>query len=149
MQSSLLQQQQQDDDISIMTATETITETITTKTTIHTQDELKAHIRHILELDAQLHELKKQKRVLDEQKRALSKNLMALMKEKDIDSFQASQNKLVYKKRVTQPLGKGVLMDVVTRYYRGDEAAAAQLHQYIFDHLPQRTTESLSVEKKR
>jgi len=136
--------QQQDEDISIITTTDTVVTTMT-KTTIQTQDELKAHIRNILDLDAQLHELKVKKRALDEQKRVLSRNLMALMKEKDIDSFHAAQKKLIYHKRVTRPLGKAVLMDVVTRYYRGDEVAAAQLHQYIFDNLPQRTTESLSV----
>lgn len=116
--------------------------------TIFTQEDLKASIKELLELDQRLKTLNQEKKRLDQQKKQLSANLMALMKQKDIDSFDTSKTRLLYKQKTTRTMGKKTLMQLLDDYFKDDADAAADAAHYIFEHLPERTTESLVLKAK-
>ena len=132
----------QEDDVSIITNT---TETDSGQTNIKTQDELKQHIREILHIESEMILLRKRKAELDKKKKEISENLMALMKEREIDSFDTKQNKIVFKKTKTQTMNKNVLYRVVEDYYKGNQEAANDLHSYIYDNLPVRMRETIVI----
>ena len=132
----------QEDDVSIITNT---TETDSGQTNIKTQDELKQHIRDILHIEREMIALRKRKKELDKRKKDISDNLMALMKEREIDSFDTKQNRIVFKKTKTQTMNKNVLYRVVEDYYKGNQEAANDLHSYIYDNLPVRMRETLVI----
>ena len=132
----------QEDDVSIITNT---TETDSGQTNIKTQDELKQHIRDILHIEREMIALRKRKAELDKKKKEISENLMALMKEREIDSFDTKQNRIVFKKTKTQTMNKNVLYRVVEDYYKGNQEAANDLHSYIYDNLPVRMRETLVI----
>ena len=120
-----------------------------TSSSAMTQDELKTNIKTLLEVDARIHVLNKEKKALDLQKKALSKDLMAVMKERAIDSFDTSKTRLLYKERTTRTMGKKTLIQTLQLYYKDDPDAVAELQQFIFENLPERTTETLTLRPKK
>ena len=129
------------DEVSIMSETTTLTSM--------TQDELKASIKELLDLDARIKALSQEKKALDAQKKALSTGLMALMKERAIDSFDTSKTRILYKQRTVQPLGKKTLFSAFQLYFKDDPEAVSQLQTFILENLPERTTESLTLRDKK
>lgn len=113
-----------------------------------TQEDLKASIKELIELDARIGALNQEKKALDVQKKKLSVNLMALMKQRDIDSFDTSKTRLLYKQKTTRPIGKKTLIQLLEEYYKDDTGAAAEATHYILEHLPERTKDSLVLKAK-
>lgn len=131
--------QQQDDDLSTLASTNSGEEISTIRTTV----ELKDRIKELLEIDGRLRILKKEKDQLDKRKKQLSKELMGLMREKEIDSFTTKQSVLLYKKAIRRPMSKTTISNLLQEYYRDDAEEAMEVRNYIFEHLPEKTVESL------
>jgi hypothetical protein len=68
---------------------------------------------------------------------------MGLMREKEIDSFTTKQSVLLYKKATRRPMSKTTISNLLQEYYRDDAEVAMEVRNYIFEHLPEKTVESL------
>ena len=116
--------------------------------TIKTKDELRSSIKELIELDEELKRVQTEKRGLDKRRKALSAQLMRLMREKGIDSFDTAKTRLLYKQSTRRPMGQSTLSSLLQDYYKDDPDAAQQLRTYIFEHLPEKTVESLVLKPK-
>ena len=70
---------------------------------------------------------------------------METMKENDIDEFDINQGKIIYKKKnVKKPITKKNLLEILSKYYKGDLVSASNMNKYIMDNREEVVIETIS-----
>lgn len=112
---------------------------------METKEELVNTIRHLLELDGKIMELKKQQKLLEQERKRVSAELICVMKTHELDKIDTKTGAIKYNVTKSKPLGKRILVKLLEDYYEGDSEKAREVSQFIFDHLQERVTEKIVV----
>jgi hypothetical protein len=103
------------------------------------------NIKEWVSIDNEVRELKKQEKIRKKRQEELSKNLMEIMKSNEIDEIDINKGKIVYKKKnVKKPITKKVLLEILSKYYKGDLTSASRLNTFIMDNREETTVETIS-----
>ena len=103
------------------------------------------NIKEWVRIDNEIRELKKQEKLRKDKQKEISKTLMETMKENDIDEFDINQGKIVYKKKnVKKPITKKNLLEILSKYYKGDLVSASNMNKYIMDNREEVLVETIS-----
>lgn len=109
------------------------------------KNKLIENIKEWVKIDNELRELKKQEKDRKCKQKELSKSLIEIMKENSIDEFDINQGKIIYKKKnIKKPITKKNLLEILSKYYKGDFLLASNMNKYIMDNREEITVESIS-----
>ena len=102
---------------------------------METKEELIQTIKSWVKIDNEVRALQKEVKKRNADKKMLSEGLITVMKKNEIDCFDIKDGHIMYsKKSVKKPMTKKVLIDVLTKYYKGDFMKANELNEYILDN---------------
>lgn len=94
--------------------------------------ELKQHIRNYIKYDREIKRLQNEVKLLKAEQKKVSFSLMDVMRSNEIDCFDINDGQLVYKKNsVKKAIGKQFLVDILNKYFNGDEGKVNELNSYI------------------
>jgi len=110
-----------------------------------TKEHLIKTIKDWVKLDNDIRKLKKEEKQRNDEKKNVSKMLMDIMKKNEIDEFDINDGKICYtKKNIKKPITKKVLMDVLSKYFKGDTLKASELNEFIIDNREEVIKETIS-----
>jgi hypothetical protein len=110
-----------------------------------TKEHLIKTIKDWVKLDNDIRKLKKEEKQRNDEKKNVSKQLMDIMKKNEIDEFDINDGKICYtKKNIKKPITKKVLMDVLSKYFKGDTLKASELNEFIIDNREEVIKETIS-----
>jgi len=117
---------------------------------METKDQLIKSIKEWVRIDKEIRTLSKEIATRKKEKKNISISLMDIMKKNDIDCFDINNGQILYtKKNVKKPITKKVLMDILSKYYKGDLAKATQLNNYIIDNREETVKENIEFKLKK
>lgn len=109
-------------------------------------NELIAKIKDWVRLDNEITHLKNEENKRKKIQKAVSEELMRLMSEKQIDEFDLKEGKIKYTRRsVKKPITKTLLLNILSKYYQGDDEKAVELNNYIMDNREEKVVESIKL----
>lgn len=112
---------------------------------METKEELIQTIKAWVKIDNEVKALQKEVKKRNDDKKKLSESLMNVMKKNEIDCFDIKDGQIMYsKKSVKRPMTKKVLMDVLTKYYKGDFMKAIEVNEYIMDNREETIKETIT-----
>jgi hypothetical protein len=101
-------------------------------------------IREWVKIDNEIRTLKHEQKVRDIEKKKLSTNLIDIMKKNEIDCFDINDGKIQYNKQtVKKPITKQLLLNILSKYYQGDETKAGEVQQYILENREEAVKENI------
>ena len=78
-------------------------------------------------------------------KENISNSLLNLMKNNEIDSFDIKNGRLESTTRTTKkPISKKMLQNILSKYYKGDDAQANELNNFILENREEVSKEILT-----
>lgn len=103
--------------------------------TQETKDTLIKTIREWVKVDNEIRTLKKEQKIRDAEKKKLSSSLIDIMKKNEIDCFDINDGKIQYSQQtVKKPITKQILLNILSKYYQGDDTKAGEVQQYILEN---------------
>lgn len=79
-------------------------------------------------------------------KKKISESLIQIMKENEIDCFDIKDGQICYvKKQIKKPITKGLLMDILSKYFKGDVFKANEINNFIMENREEVTKESITM----
>lgn len=111
---------------------------------METKEELIQKIKHLLELDGKMVQLKKQRDILDKERKILSEELIEVMKKHELSKIDTNTGCVRHNVVKSKPLGKRNLVKLLEEFYK-DEEKAGEVSQFIFSNLKERITEKIVV----
>jgi hypothetical protein len=110
-----------------------------------TKDTLIKTIREWVKIDNDLRTLKKEQKIREVEKKKLSASLIQIMKQHEIDCFDINDGKIQYNKQtVKKPITKQLLLNILSKYYQGDETKAGEVQQYILENREETVKETIT-----
>ncbi len=108
--------------------------------------ELKQHIRNYIKYDREIKRLQNEIKLMKAEQKKVSFNLMDVMRSNEIDCFDINDGQLVYKKNsVKKAIGKQFLLDILNKYFNGDESKVNELNSYIQENREKVEQEKLHL----
>ena len=103
-----------------------------------------ASIKNWVKIDNEMRTLKeeiaKRKKIKDN----ITNDLLNIMKSKNIDSFNINTGKIEFIQRKTKkPISKKLLLDILSKYYKGDTNKVNELNTFILDNREETSKELL------
>jgi hypothetical protein len=87
-------------------------------------------------------EIKKRKN----DKKQISESLIEIMKQNEIDCFDIKNGQICYvKKQIKKPITKGLLINILSKYFKGDIFKANEINNFIMDNREEVTKESITM----
>ena len=112
---------------------------------METKDQLIKSIRDWVRIDNEIRKLKNEINLRKIEQKNISKNLIEVMRKNEIDEFDLSDGKIVYKKKnVKKPITKKTLLNLLSNYYDGDIKKAVDLNNYILTNREEMEVETIS-----
>ena len=112
---------------------------------METKEHLIKTIKEWVRLDNDIRKLKKEEKQRNDEKKKVSNALMEIMKKNEIDEFDINDGKICYtKKSIKKPITKKLLLDVLSKYYKGDTLKASELNEFIIDNREEIVKETIS-----
>ena len=112
---------------------------------METKEHLIKTIKEWVRLDNDIRKLKKEEKQRNDEKKKVSNALMEIMKKNEIDEFDINDGKIFYtKKSIKKPITKKLLLDVLSKYYKGDTLKASELNEFIIDNREEIVKETIS-----
>ena len=112
---------------------------------METKEHLIKTIKEWVRLDNDIRKLKKEEKQRNDEKKKVSNTLMEIMKKNEIDEFDINDGKICYtKKSIKKPITKKLLLDVLSKYYKGDTLKASELNEFIIDNREEIVKETIS-----
>jgi hypothetical protein len=113
---------------------------------METKDQLVKTIRDWVKLDNDIRKLQKELAQRKDDKKKISSTLIEVMKKNEIDNFDINNGQLCYsKKNIKKPITKKVLLDVLSKYYKGDTLKANDVKDFILDNREETVKETLTL----
>ena len=117
---------------------------------METKEHLIKTVKEWVRLDNEIRSLSKEINTRKNDKKKVSLALMDVMKKNEIDCFDINDGKICYtKKNIKKPITKKVLMDVLSKYYKGDITKATQLNNFIIEHREEVVKENIELKIKK
>ena len=102
-------------------------------------------IREWVKLDNEIRALKKEQTMRNNDKKELSSTLMNIMKDNEIDCVDIKHGQLCYtQKTVKKPITKRNLMDILSKYYKGDVEKANTMTEFISTNREETVQENIT-----
>lgn len=103
--------------------------------TLQTKDQLIEKIKEWVKVDNEIRTLQKELNQRKTNKKKVSAELIDVMKQNEIEVFRINDGEITYNKRsVKKPITKTALMSILSTYYQGDAAKAAEVNNYILEN---------------
>jgi len=110
-----------------------------------TKEHLIKTIKEWVRLDNDIRKLQKEEKARKIEKKNTSTMLMEIMKKNEIDEFDINDGKIMYtRKNIKKPITKKILMDVLSKYFKGDTLKASELNEFICDNREEVVKETIS-----
>jgi hypothetical protein len=101
-------------------------------------------IQEWVKLDNEIRKLKKEASIRKTEQDKITKTLMNTMKTNEIDEFNISNGKITYlNKTVKKPINKKNLLEILSKFYRGNNEKVNELNQFILDNREDVVVEKL------
>jgi hypothetical protein len=111
---------------------------------METKEQLVKTIKDWVKLDNDIRRLQKEIKQRKDEKAKTSTILMETMKKNEIDCFDINNGQICYtKKNVKKPITKKVLLDILSKYYKGDALKASEINNFILDNREETVKESI------
>ena len=111
---------------------------------METKENLIKTIKEWVRLDNEIRTLQKEQIQRKNEKKKVSTLLMETMKKNEIDCFDIKDGQICYnKKNVKKPITKKVLMNVLSKYFKGDLLKASELNEFIIDNREEIVKETI------
>lgn len=102
---------------------------------METKEQLVNCIRQWIKIDNEIAALQKEINERKKNKKGISANLMDVMKKNEIECFDINDGQILYTKRnVKKPITKKNLLNILSKYYKGDLLKASELNDFILDN---------------
>ena len=112
---------------------------------METKNELVATIKEWIKNENDIKNLLKEIKKKRQTQAELSASLLEVMKKNEIDCFDTTDSKIVYKKnKVKSSLSKKSLMEILTKYYQGSSEKAGELSNFIMENREEKIKETIS-----
>jgi hypothetical protein len=112
---------------------------------MNTKQILVQNIREWVKLDNEIRALKKEEKVRQNEKKQLNENLIEIMKSNEIDCVDIKDGQICYtQKNVKKPITKKNLMNILTKYFKGDMEKAENANEFILDNREETTKETIT-----
>jgi coenzyme F420-reducing hydrogenase alpha subunit len=111
---------------------------------METKDQLIKTIKEWVKLDNDIRKLQKEIAQRKNDKKLLSTTLIDVMKKNEIDNFDINNGQICYnKKNVKKPITKKTLLDILSKFYKGDLLKASETKDFILENREEIVKESL------
>jgi hypothetical protein len=101
-------------------------------------------IQDWVKLDNEIRKLKKEASLRKSEQDKITKSLMNTMKTNEIDEFNISNGKITYlNKTVKKPINKKNLLEILSKFYKGNNEKVSELNQFILDNREDVVVEKL------
>jgi seryl-tRNA synthetase len=111
---------------------------------METKEQLIKSIKDWVKLDNDIRKLQKELKQRKDEKNKTSALLMETMKKNEIDCFDINNGQICYnKKTVKKPITKKILMDILSKFYKGDTLKASEVNNFILDNREETVKESI------
>lgn len=112
---------------------------------METKEQLINTIKEWVKIDNEIRTLQNEIKVRKTSQKKISESLIRIMKENEIDCFDLNDGQICYnKKNVKKPITKGVLLNVLSKYYNGDYMKATELNSFIMDNREEVVKETIT-----
>jgi hypothetical protein len=112
---------------------------------METKEHLIKTIKEWVRLDNDIRKLKTEEKLRNDEKKKVSNTLMEIMKKNEIDEFDINDGKICYsRKSIKKPITKKILLDVLSKFFKGDTLKASELNEFIIDNREEVVKETIS-----
>jgi hypothetical protein len=109
-----------------------------------TKEQLIKTIKEWVKIDNEIRSLQEEVKIRKNNKKLISESLITIMKQNEIDCFDIKDGQICYnKKQVKKPITKGMLINILSKYYKGDILKANELNNFIMENREETTKESI------
>jgi len=109
-----------------------------------TKEQLIKTIKDWVKIDNEIRSLQEEVKIRKNNKKLISESLITIMKQNEIDCFDIKDGQICYnKKQVKKPITKGMLINILSKYYRGDILKANEVNNFIMENREETTKESI------
>jgi hypothetical protein len=113
---------------------------------METKDQLIKTIKEWVKIDNDIRKLQKELAERKKEKTKLSTSLIEVMKKNEIDNFDINNGQICYtKKNIKKPITKKTLMDILSKFYKGDTLKASEVNTFILENREESVKESLTL----
>ena len=117
---------------------------------METKDELVMNIKEWIKMDTEISKLQTEIKERKNKKKQLSEALMDVMKKNEIDCFDINNGQICYdKKNIKKPITKKALLDILSKFYKGDSLKAGELNTFILDNREETIKESIILKMNK
>jgi len=103
------------------------------------------YVKQWVKLDNEMRQLRDEITSRRKLKENISNSLLNLMKNNEIDSFDIKNGRLESTTRTTKkPISKKMLQNILSKYYKGDDAKANELNNFILENREEVSKEVLT-----
>ena len=111
---------------------------------METKEQLKNSIKEWVKIDNEIRTLNEELAKRKKEKKERSSELMNIMKKNEIDCFDIKNGQIMYsKKNIKKPITKKMLMDVLSKYFKGDVIKASDINNFILDNREEVVKETI------
>ena len=108
------------------------------------KEKLIKSIQDWVKLDNEMRKLKKEVSSRKTEQDKITKVLIDVMKSNEIDEINTNNGKLTYTNRtVKKPITKKNLLDILSKFYKGNTQQATEINQFILDNREDVVVEKL------
>ena len=109
------------------------------------QNRLIQNVKEWVRIDNEIRQLQSEISIRRQDKKILNSVLMDTMKSNNIDCFDLNDGQICYtKKNVKKPINNKVLLEILTKYYKGDLIQASEINEYIKENRSEITKENIT-----
>jgi hypothetical protein len=113
-----------------------------------TKDQLVNTIREWVKTDNEIRNLQEEIKTRKNKKKQISELLITIMKQNEIDCFDIKDGQICYtKKQIKKPITKGILMNILSKYFEGDLLKANDINTFIMENREETTKESITLKR--
>ena len=112
---------------------------------MNAKENLIYNIREWVNIDNEMRTLKDELNKRKRQKDILSAELINIMKEQNIDSVDINNGQIEYsKKNIKKPITKKILLNILSKFYKGDEEKTIELNNFILENRQEVVKETIT-----
>ena len=109
------------------------------------QNKLIQNVREWVRIDNEIRKLQSEISNRRQEKKILNTVLMDTMKSNNIDCFDLNDGQICYtKKNVKKPINNKILLDILTKYCKGDVVQASEINDYIKENRSEIIKENIT-----
>jgi methyl coenzyme M reductase subunit C len=112
---------------------------------METKEHLINTIKEWVKIDNEIRMLQTEIRSRKASQKRISESLITIMKQNEIDCFDLNDGSISYNtKTVKKPITKGMLINILSKYYEGDFMKANEMNSFIMQNREEVTKETIS-----